>query len=251
MLLIFNSNTVQKTKVILPPSWMTMEYIGSNMFVDKTMTKEQRQALLYRIPIAKKYVSEVWGEPLSQPVIYACSTEECFNRLGGQTKNHYFLKHLVLSPSSLTTEKISYEWSHIELIQRLDDSAAIKDIPRWFAEGIAVIVSHEPKYSKAIWQKISSAKLPHPTKEELKSVEDWKKAISQYQQKINTNEMDVTYATAGHIVRQWYQNAGKTGLLNIIAGIKAGKAFYPLYNNPALACQDIKELKNKLLADDM
>lgn len=245
---------------MLPPSWMAMEYIGSDIFVDKAMTKEQRQALLYRMPMAKKYVSEVWGEPLSQPIIYACSTEECFNHLGGQAKGHYFLKHLVLSPSSLTTEQISHEWSHAELIQRIDDADAIKNIPRWFAEGIAVIVSHEPKHSKAMWQKISSAKRPHPTKEELKSVDDWETAITQYQQNTNTNdvndmnstsEMNITYTTAGHMVRQWYNNAGKTGLLSVIAGIKAGKAFYPLYNNPTLACQDIQQLENKLLADDM
>ncbi len=228
-----------------------MKYIGSDIFVDKAMTQEQRQALLYSVPMAKKYVSEVWGKLISQPTLYACSTEECFNHLGGQTKGHYFLKHLVLSPHSLTTEQISHEWSHAELMQRLDDPKALKDIPRWFAEGIAVIVSHEPKHSEAMWQKISRAKLPHPTKEELKSAEDWEKAVTQHQQNPNAHEMNVTYTTAGHMVEQWYKNAGTTGLLSVIAGIKEGKAFYPLYNNPSLACQDIKELKNKLLADDM
>jgi len=214
------------------------------------MPKEQRQALLYNLPLAKKYVSAVWGELISQPVIYACSTEECFSNLGGQTGEHYFLQHLLLSPQTLTTEQISHQWSHAELTQRIDDSSAIKDIPRWFAEGIAVIVSHEAKHNEAIWQKISNTKIPHPTKEELKSVDDWAKAVKRYQQNIDTNEMNVTYATAGHMVQQWYKNAGTTGLLSVVAGIKAGKAFYPLYNNPKLACQDIQQLENKLLADD-
>lgn len=75
-------STINKSKVLLPPTWIGLQKIAPNIYVDKDMNETQQKKLLKLIPEAKKYVATVWGNIKSKPTIYACSTEECAKSLG-------------------------------------------------------------------------------------------------------------------------------------------------------------------------
>lgn len=147
------------------------------------MSKEDKSALLDLIPTANSHVKKIWGTVLSSPEIYASSTEKCFENLGGGARAHQIFNNIALSPRALTVEMISHEWSHVELVKRVDRIFGSREIPSWFDEGIAVIVSNDPRHNEEAWNKVTERKLPYPELNELNKLEDWNKAVGKYQKR--------------------------------------------------------------------
>ncbi len=215
-----------------------MQEIAPNVYVDNDMNKTEQQRVVKIIPEAKKYVIDVWGKLESQPTIYACSTSECSKSLGIGARAHQILNHLVLSPRGLTKELISHEWSHAELYKRVDGFFKWRKIPSWFDEGVAVLVSHEPRHDERAWEKIKNDNLPYPSLDELTTLKQWNQATRKYNKNIDSNNIVVAYAVAGHEVSQWYKKVGITGLNELIQKIKNGSLFEIVYLR--LNKQDIK-----------
>ena len=109
----------------------------------------------------------------------------------------------------------------------------MRNIPQWFDEGLAVVVSNEPTHSQKAWQEINKRGIPVPSLNELVSLEDWFTAIEKYgdhkANKLNPEKLKVIYATAGNEVRQWLDHVGQIGLLNLIKLIKSGEEFTYTY----------------------
>jgi len=224
-------STVKKVKVILPASWLDMEKVAENVYVDTDMPETQRQDLLNKIPLAKNNVQAIWGEVLSTPVIFACSSKACFEDLGGGARAHQIFNYIVLSPRALNAELISHEWSHTEMLKRLDSIFGDSDIPSWFNEGVAVVVSNEPRHNEQAWNRVVERNLPFPQTKELETLGDWNASVGKYQKNVDPNEVVVVYATAGHIVNNWYKKYGSQGLTALIDGVKEGQSFMILYND--------------------
>ncbi len=229
LLSLAGCSTLKKSKVLFPASFLGMENIASNIYVDPKMDEAQQKALLEETVQAKKQVAAIWGSVSSSPAIYACSTEACFRSLGGGARAHQVANHIVLSPRALTKELISHEWSHAELYERVGGFFNSREIPSWFDEGVAVIVSHEPRHDERAWKKIEEQAIHYPDINELISSHDWSGATKKYQQDINGSELVVTYATAGHIVQQWYEQAGEKGLIDLIKSVRQGDGFDDAY----------------------
>lgn len=170
------------------------------------------------------------GIVTSEPTIYACSTKACEHSLGIGTSAHQVLNHIVLSQKAFTKELISHEWFHAEFYKRVDGFWGWKGIPTWFDKGVAVLVSHESRHDERAWRKIKNRNLKHPSISELITMEQWHQATKKYNENINGREIVVSYATAGHIVKEWYENVGSEGLIYLIKEIKKGKSFDTIYN---------------------
>ena len=230
LLLFFTGcSTLNKTKVILPPSWSGMQKIAPNVYVDSDMNKTEQRRLIKIIPEAKKYVADIWGQLDSQPTIYACSTKKCAKSLGIGARAHQILNHLVLSPKAITKELIAHEWSHAELYKRVGGFFGWRKVPRWFDEGLAVLVSHEPRHDKRAWKKIIDNHISYPSLDELITLKQWNQATHKYNKSIKTNDIVVTYATAGHEVENWYKKVGKKGLNELMDEVKNGTSFEVAY----------------------
>lgn len=231
ILLFFTGcSTLNKAKVILAPSWIDMEEIAPDIYVNIDMNTTQQQKLLTQIPQAKQYVKDVWGEVVSKPIIYACSTSECAKSLGIGANAHQVLNHIVLSPKALNKELISHEWSHAELYKRVGGFWNWKEIPTWFDEGLAVLVSCEPRHDERAWTKIKNRNLKYPSTNELITMKQWHQATKKYNKNIDSSEIVVSYATAGHIVKEWYDEVGSNGLTYLINEVKNGASFDKIYN---------------------
>ena len=233
LLLFFTGcSTLNKTKVILPPSWIGMQKIAPNIYVDNDMNKTEQQRLVKIIPEAKKYVTDVWGKLESQPTIYACSTKKCSKSLGIGARAHQILNHLVLSPKGLTKELIAHEWSHAELYKRVDSFFNWRKIPSWFDEGVAVLVSHEPSHDERAWKQIQTQNLVHPSTNELYSIvttHQWIESVHKYNKNLNMDRIVIIYATAGHEIEKWYKEVGEKGLKELINEVKNGTSFDVAY----------------------
>jgi len=229
LLLFTGCSNLNKTKVILPPSWISMQKIAPNVYVDKDMNKIEQQRLIKIIPKAKKYATDVWGKLESQPAIYACSTKECAKSLGIGARAYQFNNHLVLSPKAISKELIAHEWSHAELYKRVGGFFGWRKIPSWFDEGLAVFVSHEPRHDKRAWKKIKDNNMSHPSLSELLTTKQWNQATHKYNKNIDMNDIVVTYATAGHEVEKWYKRVELNGLNELIKKVKNGTSFEVAY----------------------
>jgi len=230
LLLTFSGcSTINKSKVLLPPTWIGLQEIAPNIYVDKNMDKIQQKKLLKLIPEAKKYVTDIWGNVKSKPTIYACSSKECAKSLGIGARAYQFNNHLVLSPKAISKELIAHEWSHAELYKRVDGFFNWRKIPSWFDEGLAVFVSHEPRHDKKAWKKIKDNNISYPSLNELVTLKQWNKATHKYNKNIKMNDIVVTYARAGHEVEEWYKKVGLKGLNELIEKVKEGTSFEVAY----------------------
>lgn len=125
---------------------------------------------------------------------------------------------------------IAHEWSHAEFSTRVGENFAANEIPRWFDEGLAVLVSNEPTHSEEIWQALKDEGISTPALNELESREKWLAAVKKYgDAATNKEQYKVVDATAGHEVRCWYRKAGKAGLTQLIDEIRQGRPFTQAY----------------------
>ncbi len=223
-------STFNKIKVVtLPPSWIGMNKIATNVYVDADMNLSQQNKLLEEIPKAKKYVINIWGKIETTPVIYACSTKKCAKSLGIGARA-YHTNLIALSPKALNKELISHEFSHAELYKRVGGFLNWRKIPSWFDEGVAVLAGHDPRHDERAWQRIENENLPYPSTDELISTHQWVKAVYKYQKNLNKDEIVVVYAFAGHKVAKWYKRVGVKGLNELIKKIKEGEKFEDVYD---------------------
>jgi hypothetical protein len=203
---------VRGTKTLAPDFFGFVE-ISNEIYVDRSMPISQRTDFLKTVKAAQERVSQFFGDLDGHPKIFACSTEACFvsNRFGFTPKGQaYGSSALILSPRGLDVVIISHELTHIELHTRVGAIRSWHSIPDWFDEGLAVLVSQDPRYSEAAWNQATENKKNVPPLNAL----DWGKG-----------GWMKGYGTARHAVGDWYVHAGRDGLLRLIALIKNGSAF--------------------------
>ena len=221
---------LKRVKVLLPHSLVGMKKVSSHLYVEKSMTEENQKKIENSTPKAKEYVADMYGEVTTEPIIYACQSEECKNAFGleGKFVAVRLLGHLILTNKALNKELISHEWSHEELYERIGGFWHwYREMPLWFDEGLASLTMKEySRYDEVAWKRIMDEKIPYPKKEELISLSQWGKVNHTY---LNNDEIVVPYATARKIVSKWYTKVGQKGLIELLDGIKNGEKFEELY----------------------
>lgn len=215
---------------LLAPGMFSMVDIGDGLHVDPTMTVEQRTALRAARQAAAEQLHEVFPEVITAPPIIACATEECFRSFGGGRQRGLAFGDwvILLSPRGLTQPILTHELCHVELHAWLGTWKSLTMIPRWFDEGLAVVVSQEPTHSETVWEDIVHRNLPRPTLAELTSFGDWDRAVRRYGG-TQPDAPKVVYATVSHELRRWYAKTGPAGLGQLIAEIQAGQEFDAAY----------------------
>ena len=226
-----NCTELKRAKVIIPPSLIGMKKVTSTLYVEKSMDKIKIKKIKEAIPKANRYVSDIYGEVMTTPTIYACQSEACAKSLGldGKMIAVRLLGHLLLTEKGINKEIISHEWSHEELYERIGGFYHwYKEIPSWFDEGLASLTMQKySRHDESAWEKIKNDNIPYPKKNELLTSSQWSKAIHEY---LNNDDIAVPYAVARHMVSQWYRKVGQEGLLKLLDGIKKGKKFEELYD---------------------
>jgi hypothetical protein len=208
----------------LVPSWFGFAEISEGVYADDQMSLGQRQEFLKTLSLAKERVSVFFGSTQASSKVFACSTEECFISHGGVTAKGkaYGDSMLLLSPRGLNVTIAAHELTHIELHNRVGAFRSWREIPVWFDEGLAVLVSEDSRYTEEAWLKATDNGRNAP---ELKAIG---KATP-----LGNDNWQFSYGTARRAVGKWYLQAGRGGLATLITNLKGGKDFDFAFNTIA------------------
>lgn len=214
-------STVRSTK-LLAPSWFGFSEISEGVYVDDQMSPGQRQEFLKILSLSKERVSAFFGSIEASSKVFACSTEECFVSHGGVTAKGkaYGDSMLLLSPRGLDAVIASHELTHIELHGRVGAFRSWRAMPSWFDEGLAVLVSEDPRYTEDAWLKATDNGCNAPKLENIGEM-------------LGKGDWLLSYGTARREVGAWYLHAGRAGLERLIAEVKNGGDFNSAFNSIA------------------
>ena len=215
------------------PKSFGMDEVNPRLYVEPTMTAAQRQEVQRQIDIGRAQVERFYGGITTTPYFVACISRECDVRFGsyGQPAAAYGDMAIRLWAPGLSAPVVAHEWSHAEFYRRAGGWWYARKIPRWFDEGVAVVVANEARHSDDNWQEIQRQGLPTPKFDELISFSDWGAAVNKYGETAGEvpSNLHVVYTTAGHEVRRLVSCAGPTGIASVLGAVNAGSAFDEAY----------------------
>ncbi len=190
-----------------------VEEIMGNVYVDKLADVSHRRDALQAIQYAHDQVRQQFGAVQSSPAWIVCVTESCYANAAGNgyraTTWGNFL--IVISPSALNGHFFAHELSHAELGTRLTRRAQAR-IPAWFDEGLAVLVSNDPRYVSQSGGEVLASESELPV-----LYSDFKREIGVNYQK--------AYRAAYAKVAAWHLRSGPQGIEQLIDRINAGAEF--------------------------
>jgi len=220
---------------VLVPALSGTERVSGQLRVERGLPDTTRTLLLQALVVAPSRLARYFGDVRSKPLVVACCTEAKARSLGLRGRAIAVTVRgpaILLGPHGLAAEEILHEWSHAELDARLP-RAVVRRLPRWFDEGLARVISDDPRYSEAVWRRNDSLRVDVPHVNELYTPRQWADATEHYRHArsdtSSTTGRAVVGAVAAHEVRGWLARAGPDGLPRFIAALNAGEAFGPAY----------------------
>lgn len=128
------------------PGCYGMTSLRPGVYVEDSLPATQRHTVSQALDEANQKVSAFYGERSISPRILVCTTAHCYHRIGGGNERGVAVlnRALILSPLGANPVIASHELSHVELHHRLRSGA--DPVPQWFDEGLAVLVSDDPRY---------------------------------------------------------------------------------------------------------
>ncbi len=211
-------------------STFEVEEIADNVYVGIEMSPQDRHRFLQNYTKARQKVAAFFGRASGHPRVIACSTWDCYERIGGPRPGNGQIQHgaaygqrfFQISPASLgDLTTVIHEYTHIEIAYRLGRRGKFGVLPVWFNEGLAVVVSDDPKHSEDAYKKLL-AKGPPPDMRKLSTPAQWaavRGSIRDY------------YTAAAHEVRKWMKQAGGApAVVELLARLKEGEDFETVYN---------------------
>jgi hypothetical protein len=125
------------------PGCYGLTRVRGDVYSERGLTAVQTDQLLALAAGARQRVEAFYGDRRSDPRLVACFTDDCYDRIGGGGEKGVAVlnRAVMLSPRGLDVVIAAHEMAHVELGRRLDG-----EVPQWFDEGLAVVVSDDPRY---------------------------------------------------------------------------------------------------------
>jgi hypothetical protein len=126
------------------PACYGLEQLRPGLHVEPGLTAAQQRQVSAAVDGGTRRVAEFFGGLRSDPAFLACLTQRCYERIGGGGERGIAVlnRAVMLSPRGTDPVIASHELTHVELHARLGTASA----PQWFDEGLAVLVSDDPRY---------------------------------------------------------------------------------------------------------
>ena len=215
------------------PKFTGMDEVNPQLYVEPAMSTEQRQDVQQQIVLGRAQVERFYGSITTTPYFVACMTDECDKRFGsyGTRAAAFGDVAIRLSANGLSAPLVAHEWSHVELFHRVGGWWSARKIPRWFDEGVAVVVADEPRHSEENWHEIQHKGLPVPQLSELVSFRQWGIAVNRYGETVGDvpSNLHVVYTAAGHEVRGLLAGSGSTAVATVLESVSGGSTFDAAY----------------------
>lgn len=193
--------------------------VKADVYVDSRATDEQHEQARAIAATATHRIASFYGEQRSAPRLFLCTTQECYDGFGGGSRGMAILDVvLVLAPLGFNGVIAAHELSHVELHYRLGRLDTLRRaIPQWFDEGVAAIVSQDPRYpSDGTDQECAEA---------MQGV-----LPSQRGEWVHDASHDALYAKAARRVGCWmHTRGGAAAVTGLIDKVAAGMPFDEAY----------------------
>ena len=231
--------TLHSARMWFPKSF-GLEEVNPRLYVEPTMTAEQREAVQRQISMGRAQVERFYGSITTTHYFVVCSSRECDARFGsyGQPAASYGDMAIRLGPKGGSAPLVAHEWSHAEFYRRAGGWWLARKVPRWFDKGLAVVVANEPRHSEENWQEISRRRLPVPPLGALTPFGDWGEAVRKYGETAGDvpGNLHVVYTAAAHQVRAFLSCAGAAGVATLLRAMRSGSSFDDAYAAVSVKC---------------
>jgi hypothetical protein len=188
--------------------------IGPGVYADSGLSDAQRRQIADTVAAARQRVHDFYGDVASVPRLLVCLDDDCYRRIGGGRERGIAVLNqaVMLSPRGVDTVIASHEMSHVELAHLRGSRA--EQVPQWFDEGLAVLVSGDPRYLDSDGDRCRV----EPTGRLPETLAEWLQAASADEQ---------TYARAACRVSRWVDahGGGRTAVSELVTRLTAGEPF--------------------------
>ena len=206
---------------VVCPNCLGFERVRGQVYVEDGMTPLEQAAVLQTITMARDRLRQFYGSIDSDPKIFVCAEDDCYRKIGGGKSRGMALLDfaLFLSPRGMTVTIASHEMSHIELHTRIGLIKAVRrDVPQWFDEGVAVLVSDDGRYLRPASSPDRCLAEPDGALPTTRSA--W----------IESAASASLYAKAACRVSRWTaDHGGSPAVTRLLATIAAGESFETAY----------------------
>jgi hypothetical protein len=185
--------------------------LGDGIYVDRGDERYRRI-----VDRSKQRITAFYGTRVSHPRVLICTTEACYRRIGGGGEKGKAIRNwsVMLSPRGANETIATHELSHVEFHERL--GAARREVPHWFDEGLAVLVSEDPRYLRPP-SNPDRCRLPYEQAAPVIHT-DWRRAV--------TGGVDRPYRQAACVVSRWTSaRGGPAAVPHLITLLRAGADF--------------------------
>lgn len=189
--------------------------ISPNVFVDGTVTTEDRERLLKDVDAARLRVESFLGQRRAFPRIVAG-----VGFRGTMTHRTPLCDCIALGPAGRNVDVIAHEMVHTELTARIGHFRQMLSVPTWFDEGMAMHVDHRAAFGEPMYAARTGDGRTAPKLEEIDTTRKFHKSSS------------ISYLTAHHEFERWYAGAGRSGLYALLEGLRGGRDFADAYAAP-------------------
>ncbi|WP_152365385.1 hypothetical protein [Microlunatus speluncae] len=195
------------------PECYGMQPLTSDIYVERDLPPAERERVVRVLTAARQRISAFYGPATTAPRILVCTTTNCYRRIGGGGEAGVAVlnRALMLAPRGVTEVIASHELSHVELRQRLRGAG----VPQWFNEGLAVVVSNDPRYLRP--EGAGDRCRVEPAGPLPETLDAWLKAGA---------ADDRVYARAACAVDRWARaRGGRAAITDLIERLAAGETF--------------------------
>ncbi|MET7332000.1 hypothetical protein [Nonomuraea sp. NPDC005650] len=193
------------------PGCYGLERLRPGLYAEPGQAPDRRRHVSEVVEQANGRVRDFFGGRRSSPDVLVCLSDDCYRRIGGGGERGIAVlnRSVMLSPRGVDPVIASHELTHVELHARLDGA----EVPQWFDEGLAVLVSDDPRYLAPTGDRcLLDAPGPLPA-----TLDDWLRAASADPR---------LYAKAACRVSRWAgRNGGKEGVRALVERLSAGQPF--------------------------
>ncbi|MFI6508733.1 hypothetical protein ACIBCT_14105 [Streptosporangium sp. NPDC050855] len=193
------------------PGCYGLERLRPGLYAEPGLSPERRRQVIEVAERAGRRVSDFYGGRESSPDVLVCLSDDCYRRIGGGGERGVAVlnRAVMLSPRGADPVIASHELSHVELHARLGDG----EVPQWFDEGLAVLVSEDPRYLGPAGDRCRAE--PRPVLPA--TLKDWLRAAS---------ADPGVYAEAACRVSRWAgAGRGPRAVRDLVERLSAGESF--------------------------
>ena len=195
------------------PECYGLQRLTGGVYVERGLPAGERARAVRVLATARQRVAAFYGPSTASPRILVCTTDECYRRIGGggEAGAAVLNEALMLAPRGVTEVIASHELSHVELRHRLRGGT----VPQWFNEGLAVVVSDDPRYLGPA--SAADRCLVEPGGPLPETLADWL---------ADGSGNDHLYPRAACAVERWMgEHGGRAAVVELVERLAAGESF--------------------------